>query len=344
MKIEACDKRQAWRVVLLDDHPLVRDAYRALIESEHDLTVLECLETSGELTATLRQMNVDVVMMDYRLADDEFDGVPLIQRLRSRFPATRLLVCSASDDAATVAAVFLAGAQGFLSKAAPLEECARAIRAVAAGLRYAAGDISPRKLADAHHLDGTAALPLTSLSPSSLPFGAFPAAAFPATLPIVTLPAAKLPAAALPAAALSAPALPAMTSPSTPLSSVAPSSMAFPAGYPTSRFNRAGAEGRMNGFARSERRDDVRAAFSSASSSLSAVPATDTDVVLPGGLTIKEFDVLRCTQQGLTPTAIAAKFKRSVKTVSGHKVAAYRKLAIESDAQLYLRRPRSRDQ
>jgi DNA-binding NarL/FixJ family response regulator len=294
MKNEACDKRQAWRVVLLDDHPLVRDAYRLLIESEHDLTVLGCLTTSGELTAALRQMNVDVVLMDYRLADDEFDGVPLIQRLRSRFPATRLLVCSASDDAVTVAAVFLAGAQGFLSKAAPLEECAKAIRAVAAGLRYANGDISPRNVTEAPHLSQSRGLP------SMLPSTAF-SAAYPSH-----------------------------------------------AAHPAARVERGGGTRtteRMQDCASSQRRDDgVRAAFSSATSALSAVPASDADVVLPGGLTIKEFDVLRCTRQGLSPTAIAAKFKRSVKTVSGHKVAAYRKIAIERDAQLYLSRPRSRDQ
>lgn len=294
MKNEVCDKRQAWRVVLLDDHPLVRDAYRILIESEHDLTVLGCLTTSGELTAALRQMNVDVVLMDYRLADDEFDGVPLIQRLRSRFPATRLLVCSALDDAVTMAAVFLAGAQGFLSKGAPLEECAKAIRAVAAGLRYANGDISPRNVTEAPHLAQGRGLPSTR--------------------------------------------------PSTVLSAAYPANTA----YPTSRVDRGDgmrlAE-RTNGFVRSERKDgDVREAFSSATSALSAIPVADADVELPGGLTIKEFDVLRCTRQGLSPTAIAAKFKRSVKTVSGHKVAAYRKIAIERDAQLYLSRPRSRDQ
>jgi len=172
------------------------------------------------LTTVLRAMSVDVLLLDYRLADDQSDGVQLIQRLSCRFPATRILVCSASDDVTTVSASFLAGAQGFLSKRAPLTECVRAVKAVASGARYLDGQVLS---GDA---DGVA-------------------------------------------------------DPSPTLS-------------------------------------------------------------LPADLTMKEFDVLRCCQQGLTPTLIAEKFKRSVKTVSGHKVAAYRKQGFESDSAMFAQRERLR--
>lgn len=213
------DKCRAWRVVLVDDHPLIRDAYRAVLEAQQDLTVLACLEDSATLTTVLRTMSVDVLLLDYRLADDQSDGVQLIQRLSCRFPSTRVLVCSASDDITTRSAAMLAGAQGFLSKAAPLTECVRAVRAVASGGRYWEAQ----------------ALPVEAIDTGG------------------------------------------------PLSSLA----------------------------------------------------------LPAELTMKEFDVLRCCQQGLTPTSIAEKFKRSVKTVSGHKVAAYRKRGFDSDAAMFAQKGRS---
>lgn len=52
-------------------------------------------------------------------------------------------------------------------------------------------------------------------------------------------------------------------------------------------------------------------------------------------LTLKEFEVVRCSLQGLSPTQIATKFSRSVKTISGHKITAFRKLGADSDAALF---------
>ena len=114
------DKPRAWRIALVDDHPFVREAYEAIIGAEPDLVIVASFGSSRDLTAAFRQTPVDVVLLDYRLADEDIDGVSLIQRLRAHFPATRLLVCSASDNAPTINASMLAGAHGFLSKAASL--------------------------------------------------------------------------------------------------------------------------------------------------------------------------------------------------------------------------------
>jgi two-component system capsular synthesis response regulator RcsB len=211
------DKPRAWRVALVDDHPFVRQAYEAIIGAEPDLAIVGSFNSSRNLTAAFRQTPVDIVLLDYRLADEDIDGVSLIQRLRAHFPVTRLLVCSVSDNAPTINASLLAGAHGFLSKAASLPECLTAIRAVAGGLRYVNGAIYPRE-----------------------------------------------------------------------------------------------------------------------SATTDALPAWVPPTASPLGLTIKEFDVLRCSLQGLSPSAIARKFRRSIKTVSGHKLSAYRKHGVETDPQLFL--------
>jgi DNA-binding NarL/FixJ family response regulator len=119
------------RVVLADDHPVVRSGLRALLESLPGYEVV-AEATDGEAAVRETQLTTpDVVLMDIRMP--RLDGIEATRRVRAAVPGTAVLVLTMFDDDDTVFAAMRAGAQGYLLKGAEQEEIDRAIRAVVAG-------------------------------------------------------------------------------------------------------------------------------------------------------------------------------------------------------------------
>ncbi|MDX6276131.1 MAG: hypothetical protein QOJ72_259 [Nocardioidaceae bacterium] len=119
------------RVVLADDHPVVRSGLRALLESLPGYEVV-AEATDGEAAVRETQLTTpDVVLMDIRMPG--LDGIEATRRVRAAVPGTAVLVLTMFDDDDTVFAAMRAGAQGYLLKGAEQEEIDRAIRAVVAG-------------------------------------------------------------------------------------------------------------------------------------------------------------------------------------------------------------------
>lgn len=119
------------RVVLVDDHPVVRSGLRALLESLPDYEVV-AEATDGEAGVREVQLtNPDVVLMDIRM--DGLDGIEATRRIRAAAPGVAVLVLTMFDDDDTVFAAMRAGAQGYLLKGAEQVDIDRAIRAVVAG-------------------------------------------------------------------------------------------------------------------------------------------------------------------------------------------------------------------
>jgi len=120
------------RVVLVDDHPVVRAGVRALLEGEVGITVVgEAGDASGA-EAVVRQTQPDVVLMDLNLGTGS-GGAATTARLRALPQPPHVLVLTTYDTETDILAAIDAGASGYLLKDAPPDELFRAIRATARG-------------------------------------------------------------------------------------------------------------------------------------------------------------------------------------------------------------------
>lgn len=121
----------AVRVLLADDHPVVRGGLAALIDT---LPGIEVVGQAGDGRQALREtalLSPDVVVMDLRMP--ELDGVEATRRIVRDHPRTAVLVLTMFDQDAMIADALAAGARGYLLKGAEQDEIERAIRAVASG-------------------------------------------------------------------------------------------------------------------------------------------------------------------------------------------------------------------
>lgn len=130
------------RVLLVDDHALVREGFRRILDDEPGITVVAEASGGAEAIARHRALEPDVVVMD--LAMPEINGLhAAIEMLRHR-PDTRILILSMHADPQYVRNALDAGVTGYILKNANETELTRAVRAVAAGVEF----LSPQ-LADA---------------------------------------------------------------------------------------------------------------------------------------------------------------------------------------------------
>lgn len=134
MKHELLYPDTSIRVVIADDHLVVRDGLTALVTREPDMAVVGHARTGREAIAVVLDQQPHVALLDLRMPDG--DGVEAIAALRSQAPATRLLVLTTYDGDEDIYRGLRAGAHGYLLKDVPYEELLAAIRAVHAGQQY----------------------------------------------------------------------------------------------------------------------------------------------------------------------------------------------------------------
>lgn len=134
----------AIRVVLADDHPVVRGGLAALLAT---LPGIEVVAQVGDGGAALREVALtgpDVVVMDLHMPG--VDGVEATRRIARDHPGTAVLVLTMFDEDRSIAEAMRVGARGYLLKVAEQEEIERAIRAVAAGEVIFSGAVAGRVL------------------------------------------------------------------------------------------------------------------------------------------------------------------------------------------------------
>jgi DNA-binding NarL/FixJ family response regulator len=121
------------RIVLVDDHPVVRAGLRALIEGQEDLAVVAEAEALEHAVAAVTEQRPDVVLMDLNLGQDQAGGVDVTAALRVLPDPPEVLVLTTYDTEADILRVLEAGARGYLLKDTPPPELFAGIRSTARG-------------------------------------------------------------------------------------------------------------------------------------------------------------------------------------------------------------------
>lgn len=133
------------RLLIADDHPVVREGLAAMLNRRADLSVVGEASNGREAVELYRREKPDVTLMDLRMP--EMGGVEAIATLRAEFPHARFIVLTTYDGDEDIARALKAGAQAYLLKDTPRDELLDAIRAVHAGRKRIAPEMAA-KLAD----------------------------------------------------------------------------------------------------------------------------------------------------------------------------------------------------
>jgi two-component system invasion response regulator UvrY len=122
------------RVLLVDDHAVVRMGFRLLLQSQSGMSVIAEAESGEQACQRYQELQPDVVVMD--LAMPGMGGIEALRRIRAKYPQAKVLTLSAQDDPLHARRALREGAQGFLSKRSAPEALLEAVGTIAAGRRY----------------------------------------------------------------------------------------------------------------------------------------------------------------------------------------------------------------
>ncbi len=119
------------RILVVDDHPVVRDGLVAMLGTQPDFEVVAQAAAGREAVQKAAAVRPDIVLLDLEMPD--MDGVEALRQMRERDPELRALVFTAFDTDERILGALRAGAQGYLLKGAPRDDLFRAIRVVHEG-------------------------------------------------------------------------------------------------------------------------------------------------------------------------------------------------------------------
>jgi len=154
------------RVLIVDDHPVVRDGLRGVIDGEADMSVVGEAGHGAEALARLAGSGADVVLMDLRMPT--MGGVEAIRELRRTAPDVRVLVLTTFDTDSDVLPAIEAGATGYLLKDTPREELLRAVRAAHRGEAVLSPAVAGRLMGSVRDRSSEQATPQEALSAREL--------------------------------------------------------------------------------------------------------------------------------------------------------------------------------
>lgn len=137
-------------ILLVDDHPVVRQGYRRVLESQDGFAVVAEADSAAAAYSAFKAHVPDVVVMDISMKGAS--GIEAIRNIRARDGQARILVFSMHGEAPLVKAAFNAGASGYVTKSSEPAALVRAIRSVARGERALSDDVAHALAAD--NLDG----------------------------------------------------------------------------------------------------------------------------------------------------------------------------------------------
>ena len=132
------------RVILADDHPVVRDGLAAIVNQQKDMTVVAEAQDGADAVSLYEEHRPDVMVLDLRMP--RRDGVSVVEEVLEHHPKARLLIMTTYDGDEDIFRSLSQGAKGYLLKDSPRTEILSAIRAVAADQPYTSGAIAAKAL------------------------------------------------------------------------------------------------------------------------------------------------------------------------------------------------------
>lgn len=128
------------KLVLADDHELVRDGIKSLLENESDFLVIDEASDGAEALEVIAKSKPDLLIIDIRMPKK--NGLEVVQNMSTHYPQIKKLVLSMHDSEEYVLQALEAGADGYLLKGSSKTEFLKALRTIAEGGKYFTGDVS----------------------------------------------------------------------------------------------------------------------------------------------------------------------------------------------------------
>jgi len=149
------------RVLIADDHAVIREGLRALLTTQADVSVVGEASDGREALREIERLRPDVAVLDVTMP--ELGGIEAAELVHERCPGVKIVMLSAVSDTESVHRALRAGAAGYLTKFSAVSEVADAIRRVVAGKRYLSRSIA-EDMIDSYARDVEQKSPLESLS------------------------------------------------------------------------------------------------------------------------------------------------------------------------------------
>ena len=128
------------RVVLAEDHKILREGLRSLLNTSDELEVVGEAEDGMDAIRTISEKNPDIVLLDLNMP--KMDGIAVIKEIKREFPETKILALTMHKNEEYILEVFKSGGDGYCLKSSGHEELVMAIRAVLSGKQYLSPEIS----------------------------------------------------------------------------------------------------------------------------------------------------------------------------------------------------------
>lgn len=138
------------RILLTDDHAVVRQGFKLILNQQPDLEVIGEAGSAVEALRAIGDLKPDLVIMDIGMP--EVNGVEAMRRIEENYPGTKVLILSMHKDAVYVREALRAGAKGYLLKESIDQDLLRAVRAVATGAAFLSPEVSGTVLQEIRQL------------------------------------------------------------------------------------------------------------------------------------------------------------------------------------------------
>jgi DNA-binding NarL/FixJ family response regulator len=132
-------RREPRRVLIIDNHPIVREGLRRVIDHEEDLLVCAEADTAHDARMAIKEYNPDVMIADIGL--NQGDGIELVRDVRAHYPRLPILVLSSHDETIYAERLLSVGANGYIMKHASSEQILISLRRVLDGEIYVSQDV-----------------------------------------------------------------------------------------------------------------------------------------------------------------------------------------------------------